>query len=347
MKIGNWDADSDSVFIIAEAGVNHNGDVNTAKRLVDVAAEAGADAVKFQTFQVDSLVTASGPTAEYQEEATGEQSQYEMLSRLELDRGAHEELIEYCDSSGIEFLSTPFGFESATLLANMDVNAFKIGSGDLTNHPLLRDVASYGRPMIVSTGMSTLEEVEDAVAAILDANRDVPVALLHCVSAYPTAIDDVNLRAIRTLDDVFPCVVGFSDHTTEVEMPALSVAAGARIVEKHFTLDRSMAGPDHEASLEPAELDRAVSLVRMANRALGDGVKRPVPAEEETRGVARKGLHAATDLGVGDVLTAEDVAIKRPPEGLPPSEYERVLNRTIGREVSADEPLTDAHFEGR
>jgi N-acetylneuraminate synthase/N,N'-diacetyllegionaminate synthase len=347
MTTWDWPRTAGEAYFIAEAGVNHNGDVEVAKRLADAASDAGADAVKFQTFQADALVTDSAPTAEYQEDAVGSDTQRELLAALELDRDAHEELRRYCEEHGIEFLSTPFGRETASILADLDVSAFKIGSGDLTNHPLLRHVAEYDRPMIVSTGMSTLSEVREAFEAIRAANPTVPVALLHCVSAYPTAVDDVNLRAIRTLDDEFAVPVGFSDHTTAVEMPALSVAAGARIVEKHFTLDRSMEGPDHAASLEPSELDRAVSLVRDAARSLGDGVKRPVSAEAETREVARKGLYASSDLRSGDVLTADDVAIKRPAEGLAPSEYDRVIGRTLASDVSAESPLTAAHFEDR
>lgn len=347
MEIGDWASSSDSVYFIAEAGVNHNGDLSIARNLVDTAAYAGADAVKFQTFRTNQLVTGSAPTAEYQANASGDESQHELLAELELDAKAHESLMRYCEERGVKFLSTPFGFETASFLKSLDVDAYKIGSGDLTNHPLLRQIASYGRPMIVSTGMSTLDEVRDAFQAIRDVNADVPVALLHCVSAYPTPIEDANLRAIDTLADEFDIPIGFSDHTTAVETPALAVAAGAQIVEKHFTIDRDLSGPDQETSLEPDELARSIDLVRDATQALGDGIKKPTAAEEETRKVSRKGLVAATRLEAGDTLTKSDVSIKRPPTGLSPTELAGVVGRTLVKPVSPDEPLTEAHFEGR
>ncbi|SEV91766.1 N-acetylneuraminate synthase [Halobacterium jilantaiense] len=344
MEIGDWSSESDSAYFIAEAGVNHNGDLSLARRLVDAAADAGADAVKFQTFRADEIVTDSAPTAEYQEDATEGQSQHELLADLELDTEAHESLMKYCGERGIEFLSTPFGFETASFLESLEVGAYKVGSGDLTNHPLLRQIASYGRPMIVSTGMSSIDEVRSAFQTIKDVNPDVPVALLHCVSAYPTPLAEVNLRAIDTLADEFGVPIGFSDHTTAVEMPALSVTAGARIVEKHFTLDRALSGPDQTTSLEPDELTRAVSLVRDATDVLGDGTKQPTPAEEETRNVSRKGLFAANRLEAGDRITKSDVAIKRPPTGLPPTEFEWVVGRRLVKPASPDDPLTGAHF---
>jgi N-acetylneuraminate synthase/N,N'-diacetyllegionaminate synthase len=346
MDIGSWRAGSGTVYFIAEAGVNHNGDVTTAKGLIDVAADANADAVKFQTFSADRLVVDSASTAEYQRDSTSEDSQRDLLTDLELSEAAHRELKTYCEERDIDFLSTPFGVESASFLHSLDVPAFKIGSGDLTNHPLLEHVADYGDPMIVSTGMSTLDEVNDAFRAIRNANSDVPLALLHCVSVYPTSIHEANLRATRTLDETFPVPVGFSDHTTAVETPALAVAAGAELVEKHFTLDRTMAGPDHEASLEPAELDRAVSLVRDAADALGDGTKEPVPAEAEIRSVARKGLYAATELDAHTTVAEEDIAIKRPPAGLDPTSYHEVVGKTLVRSVKRDEPLTADCLEG-
>lgn len=345
MEIGDWSSKSDSVYFIAEAGVNHNGDLSLARSLVDAAADAGADAVKFQTFRADKLVTDSAPTANYQADASGEDNQHDLLADLELDEEAHESLMRYCEEQDIEFLSTPFGFETASFLESLDIDAYKVGSGDLTNHPLLRQIASYGRPIIVSTGMGTMEEVRGAFRAIRGVSSNVPVALLHCVSAYPTPIEDTNLRAIDTLNDELGVPVGFSDHTTAVETPALSVAAGAQIVEKHFTIDRNLSGPDQETSLEPDELARAVDLVRDATQALGDGIKKPTPAEEETRKVSRKGLFAANRLEAGDTLTKSDVAIKRPPTGLSPTEFESVVGCTLVKPVSPDEPFTEAHFE--
>lgn len=345
MEIGDWSSKLESAYFIAEAGVNHNGDLSLARDLVDAAADAGADAVKFQTFRVDDLVTDSAPKADYQTDGTDGGSQRDLLADLELDRKAHKLLMEHCVERGIQFLSTPFGFETAAFLESLDVDAYKVGSGDLTNHPLLRQIASYEKPMIVSTGMSTLDEVRGAFRAIRDANADVPVALLHCVSVYPAPIEDANLRAIDTLADEFGVTVGFSDHTKAVETPALSVTAGAQIVEKHFTVDKNLSGPDQDTSLEPDELARAISLVRDASKALGDGVKEPTSAEEETRKVSRKGLFAATSLEAGDTLSEHNVAIKRPPTGLSPTEFDSVVGRTILQPVSSDEPLTKAHFE--
>lgn len=345
MEIGDWSHDSGSAYFIAEAGVNHNGDVEIAERLVDLAVDVDADAVKFQTFEADSLVVGSAPTARYQRDATGGIDQRDLLNGLELSFEDQERLMRHCKSRNIEFLSTPFGFKSASYLSKLGVKAFKIGSGDLTNHPLLRQIAQYNRPMIISTGMSSLEEVTEAFDEIRNENPNVPLALLHCVSAYPTDVGDVNLKVIRTLEEEFPAVIGFSDHTMEVEMPALAVAAGARIVEKHFTLDRSMSGPDHGASLEPDQLERAISLVRDANRALGDGVKRAVPAEEETMRVARKGLYATSALTAGETIAEEDIAIKRPSRGIAPNEYSRVVGRILKKDVEIDEPLTWGHFE--
>jgi N-acetylneuraminate synthase/N,N'-diacetyllegionaminate synthase len=345
MEIGDWSSESDSVYFIAEAGVNHNGDLSLGRSLVDAAADAGADAVKFQTFQVDELVTDAAPTAGYQADAGSGVSQHDLLVDLQLDAEAHESLKRYCDIRDIEFLSTPFGFETASFLNSLGVEAYKIGSGDLTNHPILCQIASYGRPMIVSTGMSTIDEVRGALQAIQEENVNVPVALLHCVSAYPTPIEDANLRAIDTLADEFGVPVGFSDHTTAVETPALSVAAGAQIVEKHFTVDQTLSGPDQETSLEPDELAHAVDLVRDATQALGDGIKEPTPAEKETKAVSRKGLFAANQLEAGDIITKSDIAIKRPPTGLSPKEFESIVGRTVVKSVSPDEPLTGAHFE--
>ncbi|MFC5970115.1 N-acetylneuraminate synthase [Halomarina salina] len=329
-------------YVVAEAGVNHDGDVSQAERLVDAAVAAGADAVKFQTFVADRLATPDAPKAPYQEETTGEQSQYEMLRSLELPRSAHERLQSYCRDQGIEFLSTPFDVESATLLDDLDVPRVKLGSGELDNHPLLRHVARFGRPMVVSTGMGTMGEVHDALAAIRNANPDVPVTFLHCTTAYPAALDEVNLRAMVTMADELPTPVGYSDHTTRVEVPALAVAAGATVVEKHFTLDRTLPGPDHRASLEPDELAAAVSLVRDAETALGSPEKRPTGTERENRPVVRKSLHAATDVAAGERFTADNVSVTRPADGLPPRTYDAVLGATASVALDAGAAITDA-----
>ena len=326
-------------YFIAEAGVNHNGDLDLAERLIAAAADAGADAVKFQTFSADRLVTKDAKKAEYQEETTDEDGQYEMLRQYELDRAAHERLMEYSAQRDITFLSTPFDPESADMLADLGVPAIKVGSGELDNHPLLEHIANLGLPMIVSTGMGTMKEVHEAHEAITAANPDVEMAFLHCTSSYPAAVEDVNLRAMQTKAAGIPVPVGYSDHTTLLETPALAVAAGACVLEKHFTIDSTLPGPDHEASLEPDELARCVELVETAAKALGDSEKRPVDAEMETRTVSRKSLHAATALKPGTTLSEADIRIVRPADGLSPSELQAVLGRRIVNPRSEDDPL--------
>jgi len=333
-------ADPTSVYVIAEAGVNHNGDMDLARELVDAAVAAGADAVKFQTFRADRLVTPDAAQADYQTEQTETESQYEMLERYELSRAAHEDLQSYCQEQGITFLSTPFDPESADLLDDLGVPIIKLGSGELDNHPLLKHVAGLGRPIVLSTGMGTLEEVRRAREVIRAANPDVDLAVLHCTSCYPAAVEDVNLRAMGTLADELDTPVGYSDHTTAVETPAMAVAAGADIVEKHFTVDRSLPGPDHEASLEPDELDRAVTLARTAATARGSAVKEPTDAELENRAHIRKSLHAARDIPAGTPLAADDVRVLRPTDGLAPPHYDDVLGVELARDLEAGEPIT-------
>lgn len=328
-------------FLIAEAGVNHNGDIELARRLVDAAAEAGADAVKFQTFSADRLATAAAPQADYQKRNTGmEESQYSMLKRLELSEEAHRELLRHCRERGILFLSSPFDEESAEFLEALGVAAFKIPSGEITNTPFLAHVARKGKPLIVSTGMSTLDEVRAAVAAIRQAGYP-PLALLHCVSSYPAAPEDVNLRAMAALRHAFDVPVGYSDHTDGIEIALAAVALGACIIEKHFTLDRSLPGPDHKASLEPAELASLAATIRRVEAALGDGVKRPAQREENTAMAARKSLVAARDLAAGSILQREDLAIRRPGTGLPPGRLESVVGRRLLRPAAAGTVLTE------
>jgi N-acetylneuraminate synthase/N,N'-diacetyllegionaminate synthase len=327
-------------YFIAEAGVNHNGDLGTAEDLVDAAAEAGADAVKFQTFSADRLVTRDAAKADYQTETTGEGSQYEMLKRYELDRAAHERLIDRCAERGITFLSTPFDPESAGMLAELGLPAIKIGSGELDNHPLLEHVAGLGLPMVVSTGMGTMAEVHAAREAIRGANPDAEVAFLHCTSAYPCSLDDVNLRAMGTMREELDEPVGYSDHTTLPETPSFAVAAGACVIEKHFTLDSTLPGPDHEASLEPDELARAVELVRAAARARGRPEKRPTAVERENLPTIRKSLHAATDLPEGTTLEPRHLSVVRPVEGLSPRHRDAVLGSRTTRDLDAGDPIT-------
>lgn len=327
-------------YFIAEAGVNHNGDLELAKDLVDVAAEAGADAVKFQTYNTEELATESAPKADYQQETTGEENQLEMLRRYELDRVDHEELVDYCDNRGVTFLSTPFDERSADLLADLGVPTFKIGSGELDNYPLLEHVAGLGKPMIVSTGMGTMDEVLAARDRILAVAPDRELAFLHCTTAYPAPIDSVNLAAMQTMDEALDTPVGYSDHTTKVEIPGLAVAAGACIVEKHFTLDNDLPGPDHGASMEPDELTRAVSLVRTARTARGDRKKAPTTVETDNRDVIRKSVHAANALESGTMIERTDLKVARPANGLPPSELENVVGSRLTSDLTAGDPIT-------
>ena len=295
-------------FVIAEAGVNHNGDLDLARRLVDAAAEAGADAVKFQTFRTDALVSAA----------------------------AHAGLRDHATARGLVFFSTPFDEASADLLDRLGVELFKVPSGEVTNLPLLRHVAAKGRPLLLSTGMSTLDEVDVAVAAIRAAG-DPPIAILHCVSAYPAPVEDTNLRAMDTLRARFGCPVGLSDHSLGIEIALAAVARGAAVLEKHLTLDRTLPGPDHRASLEPGDFAALVRGVRVIEAALGDGDKRPMPSEVDTRAVARRSLVAARALPAGHRLTRGDLAIKRPGTGIPPADLDRVLGRRLARPLGVDD----------
>lgn len=330
---------SGRVFIVAEAGVNHNGDPALARRLVDAAAESGADAVKFQTFRVDALLTRAAPKAGYQVETTGAgESQRDMLARLELDTAVLAELKERAATRGLTFFSAPFDEESADVLDRLGVALFKVPSGEITNLPLLRHLASKGRPIILSTGMSSLEEVEQAVAAIRAAG-DPPLAVLHCLSAYPAPAAEVNLRAMDALATRCGCPVGFSDHTLGIEIALAAAARGAAIIEKHLTLDKSLPGPDHRASLDPAEFAAMVRAIRAVESALGDGTKRPMPSELDTRRVARKSLVAARPLRAGARLGAEDILIKRPGTGISPADLDKAIGRPLARDLEADEVI--------
>lgn len=329
------------VFLVAEAGVNHNGDLQLAHQLVDIAAEAGCDAVKFQTFRAERVASWRAPKAEYQVLTTGqEDSQLDMLRRLELSRQAHLELQARCRARGIQFISTPFDVESVDLLDELGVPLFKIPSGEITNVPLLEHIACKGKPIILSTGMSYLGEVEAALNVLRSAGAK-DITLLHCTSCYPANPADANLRAMITLHQAFGLPVGYSDHTPGIEVAVAAVALGAIVIEKHFTLDRSLPGPDHQASLEPRELKALVSAVRNVERALGNGIKRPVPSEADLRIVARRSIVAARDLPAGAVLTQGDLAVKRPGTGLPPSRLPWLVGRTLTRAVAADELLTE------
>lgn len=326
-------------FLVAEAGVNHNGDPELARRLVAEAAAAGADAVKFQTFRAEALVAREAPKAAYQVETTGgDESQREMLLRLELGLEAHAALRDESAKRGILFFSSPFDEASADALETLGVALFKVPSGEITNLPFLRHLAAKRRPLIVSTGMSTLDEVTAAVTAIREAG-DPPLALLHCLSAYPAPVEETNLRAMDTLRARFGCPVGLSDHTTGIDIAIAAVARGATIVEKHFTLDTGLPGPDHRASLDPGELASLVRSVRRVEAALGDGEKRPRPSEADTRRVARKSLVAARPIRPGERLTRDLVAIKRPGTGISPADLDRALGRVVVRALAGDDVI--------
>lgn len=324
-------------FVIAEAGVNHNGDMALAFRLIDAAVSAKADAVKFQSFKAHQLATAQAPKAEYQLQTTSKtESQLAMLERLELRESDHQLLIDYCAKKSILFLSTPFEEASADLLERFHVPAFKIPSGEITNLPFLAHVARKNKPMILSTGMSTLEEVRMAVEVIRQASSvDNQLILLHCVSNYPASEADVNLRAMDTLAEAFQVPVGYSDHTQGLEVAYAAVARGACLIEKHLTLDRSLPGPDQLASTEPTEFSQLIHGIRAIESALGCSEKRPAASELNVARVARKSLVAAKDLRAGTRLERDCVAVRRPGTGLPPSTLDKVIGRTVKADVAA------------
>ena len=320
-------------FIIAEAGVNHNGEIEKALQLVEVAAKAGADAVKFQTFRAENLAIPEAPKAEYQTLVTGEtESQLDMLRRLELPPHAYRELEKYCRQQNILFMSAPFEEESADLLEDLGLPVFKIPSGEVTNLPFLAHVARKSKPLILSTGMATLEEVRAAVDTIKETG-DREIILLHCVSNYPVDPADANLRAMHILGSAFGVPVGYSDHTLGIEVPLAAVALGACVIEKHMTLDLSLPGPDHQASLDPQEVAEMVRGIRVVEAALGHGRKQPAACEASIAAVVRKSLVASRAIPVGSVLTEDMVSIKRPGTGLPPGMRSRVLGRRVTRDV--------------
>ena len=346
IQIKNRNITGDSqVFIIAEAGVNHNGSVAMAKNLVDVAVQAGADAIKFQTFKAENLVTKNVQKASYQKLTTdAQESQYEMLRRLELSYEQHLEIVDYTNQTGILFLSTPFDFESVDLLEKLGVSAYKISSGDLTNLPFLEYIAGKNKPMILSTGMASLGEVEEAVATIQNTGNQ-QIVLLHCTTNYPTDYEDVNLKAMLTLKDAFRLPVGYSDHTLGMEVPIAAVALGACVIEKHITLDRNLPGPDHRASMEPQELKLLVQKVRNTEAALGTGMKKPTPSEKDALSVARKSIVAAVDITSGTVITERMLTFKRPGTGLPPKFYPYLIGRKARSDIPQDKLLEFTDFE--
>lgn len=329
------------VLIIAEAGVNHNGDIATAKKLIDVASEAGADLVKFQTFSADSLVITTAAKASYQNQTTdGSETQHAMLKGLEISLDMHHELIAHCSARKIGFFSTGFDIESVDRLVSLGQNLYKIPSGEITNLPYLRHIGQLGKRVILSTGMATLGEVEDAIEILEKAgtprNR---IAVLHCTTEYPTPMADVNLRAMQTLKNAFGLQVGYSDHTQGIEVAIAAVALGAVVIEKHFTLDRNLPGPDHRASLEPHELTAMIAAIRNIEQALGDGVKRVTKSEAMNKLNIRKSIVAGRDIGAGENFSSANLATKRPGSGISPMRWDEVIGRRAGRDFAADEPI--------
>ena len=326
-------------LIIAEAGVNHNGDLGLAKQLIDAAADAGADLVKFQTFNADRQVTRTAQKAEYQIQATNsKESQYEMLRRLELTPDMHRKLIAHCATRNIGFISTGFDIESVDLLVSLGQDHFKIPSGEITNLPYLRHIGQLSKTVILSTGMATLGEIEAAIHSLEQTGtpRD-NITVLHCTTEYPTPMVEVNLRAMQSMREAFGLAVGYSDHTHGIEVAIAAVAMGATVIEKHFTLDRKLPGPDHKASLEPAELKAMVAAVRNIEAALGDGVKRVTPSETRNKPIARKSLIAKQAIKAGETLTAENLTAKRPGTGISPMRWDDVIGRIAIRDFTADE----------
>ncbi|QEK11314.1 N-acetylneuraminate synthase [Crassaminicella thermophila] len=329
--------DGHKTFIIAEAGVNHNGDINLAKKLIDAAVDAGADAVKFQTFKAEKIVIKKAEKAEYQKITTNnDESQFHMLKKLELSYEDHVQLYNYCRKKNIMFLSTPFDMDSVDLLEKIGIEVYKISSGDITNMPLLKYIASKNKPIILSTGMSNLGEIEEAIEWIKGAGNE-KIILLHCTTNYPTEYKDVNLRAMNTMKEAFKLPVGYSDHTLGIEVPIAAVAMGACVIEKHFTLDKQMKGPDHKASLEPKELKKMVRTIRNIEICLGNGIKKCIENELENRLIGRKSIVAAHDIKKGEVLKLESIDFKRPGSGIEPKYYMNLIEKKITRDIKEDE----------
>ncbi len=326
-------------FIIAEAGVNHNGSIEIALQLVDVAADAGADAVKFQTFSAEKLTRRGAEKAEYQKNATGAGDQYDMLKALEMTEEMHNRVLKRCHERGIEFMSTAFDEDSFDFLVSLGIKRVKVPSGEITNHPFLRHMARAGLPMVVSTGMANLEEVRDATEVVRSTAPDADIVVLHCTSNYPAAPKDVNLLAMQTITEQLQVPVGYSDHTLGITISVAAVAMGARVIEKHFTLDKTLPGPDHGASLDPVELKAMVDAIRVVEAGLGDGVKAPTASELPVRTLVRRSATATRDLAAGEVLEGADIILLRPGNGIQPAEIDRVVGRKAGRAIAAGETL--------
>lgn len=329
-----------AVYVIAEAGVNHNGSVKNAFKMIDCAKECGCDCIKFQTFKADALVTSNAPKADYQMRNTnGSNTQFEMLKSLELNDREFEKLKAHCDEIGIEFMSTPFDIESVDVLEKIGVTRYKISSGDINNKQLLQYVAKTGKSMVVSTGMSTIEEVTKAVDWIEQVGNH-QITLLHCTSNYPTSYDEVNMKAMQTLQQNFGYPIGYSDHTKGDLASIVAVAMGATVIEKHFTLDKNMEGPDHKASLNVEELKEMVDDIRAVETIMGNGVKQPMKSELNTRIVARKSVVLAHNIQKGEILKKEDLVLKRPGNGLAPEYLDELIGKVLVRDMKAEEMIT-------
>jgi N-acetylneuraminate synthase len=338
---------NNKVFIIAEAGVNHNGDINLAYKLADVAKEAGVDAIKFQTFRTEKIISKYADMASYQKKnLSTNKSQYEMVKKIELSYKEFKKIKYYCDEIKIMFLSTPDEEYSLDFLVDeLYIPFVKIGSGEVTNLPYLRKIAAKNKPLIMSTGMANLGEVEEAINTIKYVNPNTEISLLHCTTNYPTPYEEVNLKAIQTLAAAFKLPVGYSDHTLGIEVPVAAVAMGAKIIEKHFTLDKKLPGPDHKASLEPDELKEMVKAIRNIEVALGDGIKKPNKSEIEIMKVARRSLVAIKNIRAGEIIKESDITIKRPGTGIPPKFIEIIIGMKLANDIKDDEPFRWENFK--
>ena len=328
-------------FIIAEAGVNHNGSIELAKKLIDVAADAGSDAVKFQTFKAERLVCKSAAKADYQKKTTdADESQFDMLKRLELNEDAHKELMGYCRDKGIIFLSTPFDLESIDMLGSLGIEIFKIPSGEITNLPYLRKIGRLKKKIMLSTGMADIGEIGNAINVLTEyGTRKDDITVLHCNTEYPTFFEDVNLLAMLTIRDVFKVNVGYSDHTPGIEAPVAAVALGASVIEKHFTIDKNMKGPDHKASLEPDELKAMIYAIRNIEKALGNGIKKPSRSEMKNIQVVRKSIVAAKDIKKGETFTEDNITVKRPGTGISPMEWDGIIGKAAIKDFAENESI--------
>ena len=332
---------TDRVLIIAEAGVNHNGSIQLAKKLIDKAVFSGADAVKFQTFKAKNVLSKNAPKADYQKQTTNlRESQFDMIKRLELDERAHQELIAYCKKANIMFLSTPFDLDSVDLLNELGLQIFKIPSGEITNLPYLRRIGSLCKEVILSTGMSDLKEIGEAIKILTNAGTlKENITVLHANTMYPTPMEDVNLRAMQTIQNKFDVAVGYSDHTLGIEVDIAAVAMGATVIEKHFTIDKTMDGPDHKSSIDPEELKAMVSSIRNIEKALGSSIKKPSKSEKPNISMARKSIVAKKSIKKGELFTEKNITIKRPGIGISPMKWDTILGKVAERDYQIDDLL--------